>query len=217
MRQAFRATPVVTLFLVCIALIVPSIVAGNIRVEPRLEDPVTGIMILIVTNFPIDLLLISVAVSGALAVTGRGLGKVSEDAHEFVLLVIIAAALVAVAGGVIDFAFLYERSEDHYILKDLTAGVLLPAIGTIFATIAIFVYAVIGIRPAVSLTMAACLAPLSAVSWWFSNRALGFSTLLCSTLVVVLSAVFAFGVLAFLSRLHRRQFSGEGDKAYEGV
>lgn len=217
MRQAFRATHVVTLFLVCIALFVPAIVAGNIRVEPRLEDPATGILILIVTNFPIDLLLISVAVYGALAVTGRGLGKVSEDAHEFVLLVIVAAALIAVAGGIIDFVFLYERSEDHYILRDLTAWILLPAAGTIFATIAVFAYSVIGIRPVVSLVIAACLAPLSAVSWWFNNRALGFSSSLCSALVVVLSAVFAFGVLVFLARLHREQFSGEGDKAFEGA
>jgi hypothetical protein len=199
------------------AVLVPSLASANIRVEPRLEDPISGIIILIVTNFPIDLLLIAAAMLVVLVVMGRKTGDMVENSYDFVISVMMASAFVAIAGGVVDFVVLYERVEDHYLLKDLTASVILPAVGLILVTIALFVHAFVGVRLDVSFVMGGVIAPISAVGWWLNSLALGSTMYMCSAIAIGTCAVFAFVLLGQLRRIHERALSGERDKAYEGA
>ena len=196
----------------------PSQASANISTEPRLDDPISGVVILIVTNLPIDLFLISAAMYVALVAMGRRIGGIEEDSYDFVVSVLVASAAVAVAGGFIDFAFLYERVEDHYALKDLTTWVVLPATLFIFTTIALFVYAFVGVRAEVSVAVGAVLAPVSAFAWYFNNLALG-SPLhqVCGAMVIVLSGVLAFALLVLLRTMHDRLMTGDLDKAQGGA
>ncbi|HIH01889.1 TPA: hypothetical protein HA259_07455 [Thermoplasmata archaeon] len=207
-----------TLTLLCAAAFSPSLASANIRIEPRLEDPISGVIILIVTNFPIDLFLISAAMYVALFATGRRIGDIEEDSYSFVVSVLVASAVVAVAGGFIDFIFLYERLEDHYALKDLTAWVVLPATLFIFASIAILVYAFVGVRAEVSLATGAAIAPVSTVAWYFNNLALGSPVhQVCGAILIVASGALAFVLLSLLRTRHDRLMAGDLDKTYEGA
>lgn len=211
MRRIFSATFV----LLSVAVFVPSMVAANIRIEPRLEDPVTGVVTLIATNFPLDLLLVSSAVYGSLVVLGKGVGELAEDSRDFIAAVVVASIAIAITGGFIDFVFLYERVDDHYLLRDLTLGVILPAAVLVFATIAIFLYAFVSVRPSASLAIAAVVGPISPVGWWFGGQVLGRAAL-CGVIVIVLLSVLALVVLVLLRLVHGVTFSEDGKEAYEG-
>jgi hypothetical protein len=208
-----RRTVALMLALICAVCFLPSQVSANISIEPRLEDPVSGVIILIVTNFPIDLFLVSAAVYVALFAIGRRIGDIGDDSSDFVVSVLIASAVVAVAGGFIDFIFLYERVEDHYALRDLTAWIILPAAAFIFVSIALFVYAFVGVRPDVSLVIGAVLAPVSALAWYFNSLAAGSVFIICGTVGIVLSAVSAFALLNQMRTVHERLVRGDLDKA----
>lgn len=197
-------------------VIVPSTVAANVSIEPRLEDPVTGIMTLIVTNFGTDLMLISLAVYFAFSALKNRVGDISEDPGIFVASTVAASALVAVAGGVIDFAFLYEEADGHYVLKDLSARVMLPAAILIFATIAVSLCGVVRIHPAVSVLVAAPVAAVSPIGWWFMDTARAWGPGLCGIFFMVLAAAVALVVLLGLHSLHRRLSSRGTERAYEG-
>ncbi len=101
---------------------VPSSVSANMSTEPTLEDPFTGVLTLILINFSTDLFLVAAAVYGAMSIAKQRVGDIPQDPWAFVGSVVVAAAVVAVAGGFIDFALLYERVEDHYILKDFSVA-----------------------------------------------------------------------------------------------
>jgi len=191
-------------------------VSANIRVEPRLEDPVSGILILIAVNFSTDLLLITAAVYAAFALKKRGLGDISNDPWVFVGTVVLAAALVAAAGGVIDFAFLYENVDDHYLLRDFSIGIVLVAATLIFVTIAAFLHAIVGIRSIISLAAAAVIAPMSPFGWWAMSLLVHSPFPGVGAVVILVASSLAIILLFVLSRLHVRVFSGAFDKAYEG-
>jgi hypothetical protein len=191
-------------------------VSANIVVEPRLEDPVSGILTLIAVNFSTDLFLITAAVYAAFALKKRGLGDVSNDPGVFVGMVVLAAALVAVAGGVIDFAFLYEKVEDHYLLRNFSVGIVLAAAALIFVTIAAFLRAIVGIRSTISLAAAAVIAPMSPFGWWAMSLLVHSPFPGVGAVVILVASSLAFVILFGLHRLHVRVFSGAFDKAYEG-
>jgi hypothetical protein len=197
-------------------VLVPMSVSANITIEPRLEDPFSGILVLAVVNFPVDLLLVSVAVYVALWALGRRAGDISDDAGDFVLSVIVAAAVVAISGAVLDFAFLYEGVDGHYGLRDLSVGVVLPATLLIFATIALSLSAIVRLRVVVSTAAGAAIALLSPVGWWFTAMALSSFLVICLTILILVSAAFALIFLTFTHRLHVRIHAGEADRAYEG-
>ena len=217
MSSLSRRTAALMLALLFAVSFLPTEVSANISIEPRLEDPVSGVIILIVTNFPIDLFLISGAVYVALFALGRRIGDIEEDSYDFVVSVLIASAAVAVAGGVIDFAFLYERVDDHYALRDFTVGVILPAVMLIFASIALLLYAFSGVRAVVSLAIGAAIAPISAIAWYFNNLALGSIFITCGIAGIVLSAVLAFAFLTQVRVVHERVMRSGLDKAHEGA
>lgn len=212
-----RRTIALMLALLCAVCFLPSQASANISIEPRLEDPISGVVILIVTNFPIDLFLVSAAVYVALFSLGRRIGDIGEDSYGFVVSVLTASAAVAVVGGFIDFVFLYERVDDHYALRDLTALVVLPATALIFVSIALLVYAFVGVRADVCLAIGAVIAPISALAWYFNNLALGSVFVICGAVGIVLSAVLAFALLAQMRTVHERLVRGDLDEANEGA
>lgn len=197
-------------------VLVPSLVSANITIEPRLEDPFSGILVLAVVNFPVDLLLVSAAVYIALWVLGRRAGDIRDDAGDFVLSVIVASAVVAVAGAFLDFAFLYEGVDGHYGLRDLSVGVVLPATLLIFATIAVSLSVIVRLRVVVSTAAGASIALLSPIGWWFTAMTLSSFLVICLTVMILASAAFALIFLMSMRRLHVRIHAGEADRAYEG-
>ena len=213
-----RRSLALMLVLLCAVSFLPSQVSANIRIEPRLEDPVSGIIILVVTNFPIDLFLVAAAMYVALFALGRRIGDIEEDSYDFVVSVLIVSAVVAVAGGFIDFIFLYERVEDHYALKELTTWVALPAMLFIFASIALLVFVFVRVRAEVSIAIGAAIAPVSTVAWYFNSLALG-SPLhqMCSAILIVASGALAFVLLGLLRTVHSRLMMGDLGKANEGA
>jgi hypothetical protein len=199
-----------------VAAFVPSTVVANINVEPRLEDPLTGIVTLFFLNFGTDLLLVGLAVYVALWLARRRIGAIPSEPGNFVVSVLAAATAVAVTGAVIDFVFLYDRVEDHYLLKDFSAGILvLPAV-LIFATIAASLQAVVRTDWRTSLVAAAAIAPLSPLAWWFLSSMAGSVIVLFVLVAMALSGLFSVLLLVFLHGLHVRVFSGEMDRVYEG-
>lgn len=202
--------------LISVVLLVPSIVAANISIEPRLEDPASGIGILIITNFGTDLLLVALGVYVAFSVLKKRLGNVSDDPGRFIASVVVASTLVAIAGGVIDFVFLYERIHDHYELRALSLAVVFPAAVLIFVTIAASLYVFVGIRLRVSGTIALAIAPLSPICWWFMNLSMGWTTVTCPVLAIVVTTACALVLVMMLYSNHRRVFSGDADRAHEG-
>ena len=210
-----RSAPVVAFVLLAFALFVPNLVAANLRVEPVLEDPLTGILILISVNFPTNLFLISLSIYIAFCLMGRKLGDIAEDPHDLLASTVVASILVSIAGGVIDFMFLYERAEDRYLLQDFSAALLLPAVVLIFVTIALFLFAIVNVRATVVLVLAAAIASLSPVSWWFTSWFLGSWYSVCLLFQIVLVAALSLFVLRMLYVRHVLVFSGAAEKTYE--
>lgn len=197
-------------------VLVPSTVAANISVEPRLEDPLTGIVTLILLNFGQDLFLVALAVYAALWFTRAKVGAVRSDPGAFIGSVIAAATAVVLTGAVIDFVFLYDRVDGHYLLKDFSIGVLvLPAL-LIFATIAASLQTVVHTDWKVSLAAAGAIAPLSPLGWWTVSLLSGSYFIMPALILLAWSWSLAVVFLVLLRRLHMRVFSGEIDRAYEG-
>ncbi len=216
MSGVARTALVAASVLFAVALFVPDLVAANLRVEPVLEDPLTGILILISVNFPTNLFLISLSIYIAFYWMGRRLGDIADDPHDLLASIVIASILVSVAGGVIDFMFLYDRVEDRYLLQDYSAALFLPAAALIFAAIALLLFAIVNIRVTVSLVLAAAIASLSPISWWFTSWFLGSWFSVCLMLQIVLAATLSLFVLGMLHVRHVSVFSGAEEKTYEG-
>ncbi|MDQ1372331.1 MAG: hypothetical protein QG582_1247 [Candidatus Thermoplasmatota archaeon] len=208
----------VALALVAAAAImsVPSSVSANMSTEPTLEDPFTGILTLILINFSTDLFLVSAAVYGATSIAKQRVGDISQDPWAFVASVFVAAAVVAVAGGFIDFALLYERVEDHYILKDFSVAAIAVAAALIFASIAAALRLVVGTRLTVSLAAAAAIAPLSPLAWFVTSAVSASFVIIWPLMGLAITSAFSAALLLLLHRLHGLTFSGALDQAYEG-
>lgn len=197
------------------ALFVPSFAAANINTEPRLEDPFTGVLKLIVINFATDLLLVAAAVYGALYFTHGKAGDTATDPMTLVALAILAGGAVAVTGGVIDFALLYERADDHYVLKAFSLATVLVAAALIYAAVAGSLHLIVRIRSTVALVAAAFIAPLSPIAWFIMSSATG-TVVTAWIILFMVSLNLAVVILALLHRLQKRVASGELDRSYEG-
>ena len=208
----------VALALVAAAAImsVPSSVSANMSTEPTLDDPFTGVLTLILINFSTDLFLVAAAVYGAMSIAKQRVGDISQDPWVFVGSVFVAAAVVAVAGGFIDFALLYERDGDHYILKDFSVAAVTMAAVLIFASIAVALRLVVGTRMTVSLAAAAAIAPLSPLAWFVTSTLSAQSVAIWLLMVLAVTSAFSAVLLHLLHRLHGAVFSGALDQAYEG-
>lgn len=197
-------------------LSVPSFAAANINTEPRLDDPFTGVLTLIVINFGTDLLLVAVAVYGASYFTHGKTGNTAADAGTLTALVILAGGAVAIIGGVIDFALLYERVDDHYALKAFSLDAVLMATALIYGAVAASLRVIVRIRSTISLAAAAFIAPLSPIAWFIMSLTTGAAVMFWVMLFITVSWIFAIVTLLLLHRFQKRAASGEFDRAYEG-
>lgn len=197
-------------------LLIPHMVSANIHVEPRLEDPISGILALTCINFTADLFLIALAVSVAFRVKGKRMGDIPQGSSDFVLSIFETATAVAVAGGVIDFFFLYERVEDHYALRSLSAEIVIPAATLIFVTILASLYAFVRIRPGICMVAGAAIAPLSPIGWYITAYLFASPFLFSAVAWTAVSGVLAIVLVLNLRSFHGRVISGEKDRAYEG-
>lgn len=199
------------------AMLVPRTASANITIEDRLEDPFTGILTLIGANLTVDLLLISLAVYFAFLLTRKRLGDIAHDPKWFVVLVALASVAVAVAGGVIDFVFLYERVDDHYELRGLSAETVIPATAMILASIAVLLHLFVRIRPVICLAIGTAVALLSPAGWFLVDILVSRAPTLWYIIWAAITGCLALGVLVTLHSAHRRVYSGEDDRAYEGA
>lgn len=203
--------------IVAAALLAPRAVSANIVVEHRLDDPFTGILILIGANLVIDLFLISLAVYLAFFVTKEGLGDITRDPKAFVALVALASLAVAVAGGVIDFVFLYERVDDHYELLEVSAEAVVPATVLILASIAVLLHLLVRIRPGICLAIGTAVGLLSPAGWILIQVLVSHPFGIYYLIWVVITGCLALGVLVALHSAYRRVYSGEEEWTYEGA
>ena len=197
-------------------LFVPSAVSANISIEPRLEDPFTGIVTLISINFGSDLFLVSLAVYVAMRLRNGRIGDVPVDSGMFIGLVVLAGTVVAVAGGFIDFAFLYERVDDHYALRDFSAEMYVYAALLIFATIAASLLLLVRVDWRIAVAAGAAIAPLSPLAWGSMSLMAGTYYVLPILIATILSAILDVVLVVLLHGFHARASSGELYRAYEG-
>ena len=198
-------------------LFVPSAVSANISIEPRLEDPFTGIVTLISINFGSDLFLVSLAVYVAMRLRNGRVGDVPSDTGMFIGLVVLAAVVVAVAGGFIDFALLYERVDDHYALRDFSAEMYFYAAVLIFATIAASLLLLVRVDWKIAVAAGAAIAPLSPLAWGSMSLMAGTYFVLPLLITITLSAILDTLLIVLLHGFHARASSGELYRAYEGM
>jgi hypothetical protein len=211
-----RTASALTAVVLSAVLWVPSLAAANISTEPRLEDPLTGVLTLIIINFGTDLFLIAAAVYGAFYFTRGRMGDTAGDMQALVASVVLAGAVVAVAGGVIDFALLYERADDHYVLKAFSLPSVLVAAALIYATVAVSLRLVVRARVTVSLAAAAFIAPLSPIGWFMMSLATGSYVAFWLILFMASSWALAAVALMLLHYIQTRSSSGDLDRACEG-
>lgn len=197
-------------------LFVPSAVSANMSVEPRLEDPFTGIVTLIAMNFGWDLSLIALAVYVAMRLRNGRIGDVPCDSGTFIGLLVLAGVAVAVAGGLIDFAFLYERVDDHYVLRDFSRDLYIYAALLIFATIAASLFLIVRVDWKIAVAAGAAIAPLSPLAWGIMSLMSDWYFAPPFYFAMMVSAVLAVVLLALLHSFHARACSGELYRAYEG-
>lgn len=197
-------------------LFVPSVVSANMSVEPRLEDPFTGIATLIAMNFGWDLFLIALAVYVAMRLRDGRIGDAPLDPGTFVGLMVLAGAAVAVAGGFIDFAFLYERVDDHYALRDFSRELYVYAALLIFATIVASLLLIVRIDWRVAVAAGAAIAPLSPLAWGLMSLMSDWYVAFPLYVAVATSAALDVGLLVLLHDFRSRAHSGELHRAYEG-
>ncbi|MEW5748818.1 MAG: hypothetical protein AB1793_08575 [Candidatus Thermoplasmatota archaeon] len=207
------------LFLMALSalMLVPSAVSANISIEPRLEDPFTGIVTLIAMNFGWDLFLMALAVYVAMRLRDGRIGDAPLDPGTFVGLIVLAGAAVAVAGGFIDFAFLYERAEDHYTLREFSIEMYSFAALLIFATIVAALLLIVRVDWKVAVAAGAAIAPLSPLAWGLMSLMSGTHVVLPFYVAIILSAAFVVALLVLLHGFRSRVSSGELYMAYEGA
>ena len=211
-----RVAAALALVVAAVIMSVPSSASANLSTESILQDPFTGILTLILINFSTDLFLVAAAVYGALSIAKQRVGGIPQNRWAFVGSVVVAAAVVAVAGGFIDFALLYERAGDHYTLDDFSAVAVAKAAMLIFASIAGALRLFVGTHLTVSRAAAAAIAPRSPLAWFVTSMLSASFVVIWLFMVLAVTSALSVALLHLLHRLHGADFSGALDQAYEG-
>jgi succinate dehydrogenase hydrophobic anchor subunit len=136
----------------------------------RVTSDASGIVYLFTVNLPIDMFVFALALALVCMAVGPRTGNTSSGLRSFMLAVIAACVLIALAGAVIDFYLLFERVPGTYAndMYDFRLDLVRTTVACLLVFASVLLVSIFLVRTSwlAGLAIGAAVAVANLISWY---------------------------------------------------